>query len=79
VPVVAAESTGPASLIEDGETGVLVPVDDAEALSSAINRLLAAPDVMARLAAKGRAHYDATFTEQAVCDQYLAFFREVLS
>jgi hypothetical protein len=39
-PVVAARAAGPAATIRDGETGLLVPVDDAPALAAALRRVL---------------------------------------
>jgi glycosyltransferase involved in cell wall biosynthesis len=36
VPVVATASQGPASIVDDGETGWLVPVDDEDALTAAL-------------------------------------------
>jgi len=40
VPVAATAATGVPELVEDGVTGLLVPVDDASALGSAIARVL---------------------------------------
>jgi len=50
--VVAFDATGPRSLIEDGVSGTLVPVDDLERLATVITGLLADP---ARRAAIGAA------------------------
>ena len=36
VPVVATASQGPARIVDDGETGWLVPVDDEDALTAAL-------------------------------------------
>lgn len=76
-PVVAARATGPAGLIRDGETGLLVPVDDVVALSVAIKRVLAEAGLRARLAEAGRRAYEAEFTEAQVVAQYRAFFERV--
>lgn len=43
VPVVATRRGGPAEIIADGETGVLVPPGDAEAMAGAVVRLLTRP------------------------------------
>ena len=74
VPIVAASSEGPGTLVENGASGVLVPVDDAMALAAAIRRLVAEPTVAASLAAGGRAAYEAGFTEDAVVSRYLDLF-----
>lgn len=73
-PVVAARATGPAGLIREGETGLLVPVNDVVAMAVTLKRLLADPAMRARLAEAGRAAYEAEFTEAKVVAQYRAFF-----
>lgn len=47
--------TGPEEIVEDGKTGVLVPVADPERLAGAIRRLLEDPRLRARIAEAGRA------------------------
>ena len=77
VPVVAADSAGPAALIRHGETGLLVPVNDAPALARAIRDALADRARMQRIGAAGRAAFAARFTESIVVGQYLDFFAKV--
>ena len=74
VPVVAAAAQGPSALIEDGEDGVLVPVDDEEALAAAVARLLASPSFAARLAEAGRARAVAGFSRPAVLARWRELF-----
>ena len=76
-PVVAAAATGPAALIEDGRTGLLVAPDDAGGLAGALGRVLADRALGDSLAAAGRKAYEADFTEQAVVARYRAFFDRV--
>ncbi len=78
IPVIAAESAGPATLIESGKSGILVPVDDAESLSRAIRELLLDPRLGERLAKGGRAAYEADFTEAKVVKRYLDFFEQII-
>jgi glycosyltransferase involved in cell wall biosynthesis len=40
VPVIASDVTGSRELVQDGLTGLLVPVEDVDALAAAITRLL---------------------------------------
>jgi glycosyltransferase involved in cell wall biosynthesis len=54
VPVISTAVSGIPELVESGVTGLLVPPDDAEALSQAISRLLADPGLATRLARAGR-------------------------
>lgn len=76
VPVVAAASKGPAALIADGETGLLTPIDDAEALAAAIRRLLDDADLRAALARKGAARVEVAFSKAAVVAQWRDLFAD---
>ena len=76
-PVVATATAGPAELIDDGVTGLLVPAEDAGALAEAVERLLADRALGAGLAAAGRAAYEAGYSEDTVVRRYLAFFDKV--
>lgn len=76
-PVIAAASQGPRRLIADGIDGLLVPVEDDEALAGSIRRLIAEPDTARTLAAAGRAAYESRFTEAAVVARYLDFLETV--
>ncbi len=53
-PVVAAAAGGPAEIIEDGRTGLLVPPGDSASLAAALRRLQADPDLCQRLGEAGR-------------------------
>ncbi|PKU24365.1 glycosyltransferase [Telmatospirillum siberiense] len=77
-PVVAAASTGPAGLIETERTGLIVPMEDADALAAALNRVLTDPALSGRLAEAGHAHYLARFSRKAVVELYLDFFRKMV-
>ena len=56
VPIVASAVGGIPEQIADGETGLLVPPDDAAALASAVTRALEEPRLAERLAAAASAH-----------------------
>jgi glycosyltransferase involved in cell wall biosynthesis len=80
--VVATASDGPAGLIEDGESGILVPLPGArgggpQALADAIERVCADPALRARLGRAGRRAYEAEFTEPIVVAGYRSFFDRV--
>lgn len=76
-PIVAARSAGPAQLIEHDTDGLLVPVDDADALAAALARLIDNPDRRQHLAGNGYTAYEREFTEAAVVDRYVEFFQQV--
>ena len=54
LPCVATKAEGSRDIIEDGATGLLVPIADPPALAEALLRLLASPELSARLAATAR-------------------------
>jgi glycosyltransferase involved in cell wall biosynthesis len=65
-PLVAAQVQGLAEIVRPGVTGLLVPVDDAEALADAIESLLTDPPRARQLAQAGRADV----TERFSVEQY---------
>ncbi len=77
VPVVASASEGPGALISDGETGLLVPIEDADRLAAALARLAHEPELRARLAKAGRAAWEASFAEERVVALYRDFLARV--
>jgi glycosyltransferase involved in cell wall biosynthesis len=77
VPVVATASEGPLALIDDDETGRLVPIDDAPALAVALREVLADPALATRLAEAGRAAYEAEYSEARVVTLYRDFLEQV--
>jgi glycosyltransferase involved in cell wall biosynthesis len=74
LPIIAAASQGPGALITDGEDGLLVPVDDADALAAAVRRLLDNPMLPIRLIQNGHARVEGEFSEAAVVAQWRALF-----
>jgi glycosyltransferase involved in cell wall biosynthesis len=76
-PVVAAASTGPAELIADGKSGLLVPIDDAEALAAALSRVVTDKALARSLAAAGYDAYEAEFSAPRVVAAYREFLAKV--
>src|SRR5277367_6726892 len=82
LPVVATASDGPTGLIQDGESGILVPLPGTrgggpQALADAMERVCADPALRARLGKAGRRAYEAEFTEPIVVAGYRSFFDQV--
>jgi glycosyltransferase involved in cell wall biosynthesis len=77
-PIIATASEGPAVLVEDGKTGLLVPNEDAAALSNAIRKVRGDPALMEHLAVTGRSRYEDAFTEEQVVRQYLDLFERLI-
>ncbi len=76
-PVVAAAAAGPLELITPGEDGLLVPCDDPAALAQSLTLVLDHAPLAARLAASGRARYDADFATEPVLARWRAFLATV--
>jgi glycosyltransferase involved in cell wall biosynthesis len=74
VPVIAAAADGPATLIAHDRNGVLVPVDDAEALRAALARVLGDAVFARTLGEEGRCAYRAEHGEALVTRRYLDLF-----
>lgn len=64
-PVVATRGGGIPEIVQDGVTGLLVPMGDAEAMATAILRLLTSPDQALALGAAGFHHVSKHFTLEA--------------
>jgi glycosyltransferase involved in cell wall biosynthesis len=62
VPVVATSVSGNPELVQDGETGLLVPPGDAPALAAAVDRILRDPTLGQRLARAGRRQVEERFS-----------------
>ena len=73
LPVVATNVGGVAEAVVDGETGLLVPAADAEALARALERLVADGELRRRLGAAGRARALSLFD----VSRYRAAYREL--
>ncbi|MGF7213257.1 glycosyltransferase involved in cell wall biosynthesis [Skermanella aerolata] len=63
LPVVATRWRGIPDLVGNLETGLLVPIQDAEATALAVKRLLGDPDLRRRLGGNGRRKFLERFTE----------------
>jgi glycosyltransferase involved in cell wall biosynthesis len=75
LPVVTAASIGPAALVRNEVDGLIVAVEDAEAVAAAARRILDEPGLADRLRAEGLARAEAEYGEAAVVAQW----REVLA
>lgn len=79
VPVVAADSGGPATIIEQNRTGLLVRNGDPLQMADAAIALLNDPERRARLTDEAHRAVLANFTLQRACEQLLKEYQAVLS
>jgi glycosyltransferase involved in cell wall biosynthesis len=77
-PVVATGVGGLAEAVVDGETGLLVPARDTAALRAALERLLADPQLRARLGAAGRERARELYSRDVAARGTLAAYESAL-
>ena len=71
LPVVATDIRGSREEVVDGETGLLVPIGDAQSIAGAVNRLIADADRRKRLGAAGLERARALYDERVVVARQL--------
>ena len=76
-PVVATEVGAVRDLVTPGETGLLVPSGDAEALTGAILRHLAHPEAAAEMGRRGREHVYPRFSVNRLERDVRGLYREL--
>lgn len=79
VPTVSFDTPGGRSLIEDGKTGRLVYDDSASGLAAGLARLITDPKYRRNLGRRARARAEGRFDRQAVDDQMLRLYDQVLA
>ena len=77
-PLVASRVDGIPEVVQDGETGLLVPPADPVALAQAVLRLLQDPPLAARLAQAGRERVERCFDQARMAEAYNALYARLL-
>jgi len=78
-PVVAANGGAVPEIVRDGETGLLVPPGDHQAMAEAVRRMIASPMDRSRLAEAARRDVRERFTAERYVQGILNVYREILS
>jgi glycosyltransferase involved in cell wall biosynthesis len=78
VPVVATAHGGLPEIVRDGETGLLVPPNDAPALATALRRLADDPPLRERMGAAAAADMTERFTLEHMLDGADAVYRSLI-
>jgi len=79
LPAVVSDIPGNRTVVADGRTGLVVPVDDAEALASALERLLTDHRLRTRLATAGRRAVEQGYGFDTVAAQYIDLYASLLA
>jgi len=77
-PVVATRIGGIPDIVDDGETGFLVPIASPPDLATAVRRLVGDPGRAAEMGAEGRRRVLARFTPELHVERLLAVYQAVL-
>jgi glycosyltransferase involved in cell wall biosynthesis len=77
VPVVAVDRGGPAEIVEDGASGLVVPDASDAALVAAVARVLTEPRLREELARGGQARYRERFTAEAGAERLTQVLEEI--
>jgi sugar transferase (PEP-CTERM/EpsH1 system associated) len=78
VPVIATEVGGNVELVADGDTGMLVPARDDEALAAAIYRVIDDRAFAAQCGTAARARAQSAFSLSSMTDGYAAVYSSML-
>jgi len=70
IPVVATDIGGVCEIIENGVSGLVVPIQDAQALSSAILQLMCDSELKTQIGENGRKRFHSEFTAKKMALRY---------
>jgi glycosyltransferase involved in cell wall biosynthesis len=76
-PIVATNGGGVPEIVEDGTTGILVPMGDAPAMAEAICRMLADPGKAREMGRRGRQRVESHFTLERTARRVEDVYREI--
>jgi glycosyltransferase involved in cell wall biosynthesis len=77
-PIIASDTSGCREIVRHGETGLLVPPHDVDALAEAIAALAADPARRRGMGEAGRALVEHDFAAPLIAEQTLALYRDLL-
>lgn len=75
LPVVATDVGGNPEIVRDGETGLLAPARDADAMAAALARLVESDTLRARMGAAGRGRVEECFSQESMLQAYSELYR----
>ncbi len=78
LPVVASDVGGVGEAVVDGETGLLVPSGDGQALAAALRRLVESPEERRRMGEAGRRRCEEEFTLSGMVEATLAVYSSAI-
>ena len=79
IPIIATASQGPKQLIDDGENGLLVPIDDHSALAEKISCLIRGNSLRKMIIDNAHQKYLQNFSQNKILEEYKFFFGSILN
>jgi len=76
---IGCRAGGPEDIIEDGETGLLVPPQDPQALADAMKALVTAPEKRREMGRAGRRRLLDLYSHTAMAGEFVTVYRQMLS
>lgn len=77
IPLITTAADGPRQFVRNDEDGLIVPIDDAEALAKAILRLKDDQDLQKLFINKGFERYKNEFSTQTTLKSYMDFYQKI--
>lgn len=77
-PLIATDVPGCRALVKDGENGLLVPGQDAEALAAAIDKLAQDPALRKKLGQEARKQVEEIYDAKLIAQQIQCLYRDML-
>jgi glycosyltransferase involved in cell wall biosynthesis len=79
LPVIAAAVGGLPEVVADGESGLLIPAGDPEALAAALERLLGDPEFAAKLGSNARRQVEANYSAERLGREINEIYEELVA
>ena len=77
-PVLVSDADGPRQFVRHEEDGIITPVDDKEAIKSAITRMSKDKALCDKLIENGYKRYENEFTKEKTLQSYLSWYQEII-
>jgi glycosyltransferase involved in cell wall biosynthesis len=78
LPVIASDIRGCREVVRHQETGLLIPVENPDALSQAIESLVVDANLRRQMGLRGRRHIAQNFSQGQVLERLLSFYAQIV-
>jgi len=79
LPVIGTAIDGTKEIIKDGETGFLVPTDDADALAAAMSELTDSVELRSRMGKAGRLRAESEYSMEKMVERYESLYTDLMT